>query len=474
MNMTAKKWVILYFSTAFLLLSLLWLVRYLTNGQVLIYSNQSASVTITDQQGKDVKEGVTPFAARLKAGTYTAVVQKDEYTTRKLITVKARTTQRYTINLSIPNYPEPVSSLYSQDVVASAISLRFIDRNRSQIVTVGSSNNPVYSEAPEALQHVKWSDTNFGVAQDDSGKLYVVDGQSITKLALPSSGAKTVHYAVTTSRKIYLSLDGAIYQSTDQGSFKKIYQAKSDTADIAASDKHVMVIENSTTGSDHPEHRAELTLLSDTGEVIASDSVTAGNDLGAQMSVNWSPDAEKILITNGGGSFAAIYDNDFTKIQTLPESIISSVAWLDDDQLVYASDSSVWLYDTKSESSKVVAQITGNTGINELAVSSDKKQIYVITNTNADGSPGGGLFRFTLEQEKHPGVLDKLSVFLPTQLDLCGIDFINFSAPTIVLMPYNSGDINPCRTQALQTLQDDEIDTSELSITVGPVLTHVD
>ena len=70
--------------------------------------------------------------------------------------------------------------------------------------------------------------------------------------------------------------------------------------------------------------------------------------------ISWSPD-DKLLLVNTGGQNTAIYSSDLKLITTLGVSQIRDAVWSDNNQIVFLSKGSIWLYNLTTQTEYLLA-----------------------------------------------------------------------------------------------------------------------
>lgn len=455
-NIKLKRYLAYGIAGLLLLWVLVWLFHYLNTGLISVtVSGSQNSVTITgvgDTKGMPNntyrKQATGHLSVRLPSGMYLISAQGHVWTTNKIVTLHARQKLNYTFKQSPVATPEPVTGTNASDISADDSQLFYINPDVPGLYKIDGQNNstPVNSDGGVALRSVKWADTGYGVGQDDSGNLYVVNDVSIAPLKTPSgfSLSKKINYAVTESRQIYLSIDRDIYLGTDNGNFQRIYTATLPPVRLIPSSSNLGIV---TLDNGRPV----MTIVTPGGKLL--------NKSGVDGSVAvWSPDGKKLALNALEGS-GEILDSALNRIAVLPNSSNGDV-WLNNNTLLYGSGNMIWSYSLDTKDSVLIASLAPGNSINEVSLDKNSHYVYLAVQNSSGGAE---LDRVGLLGQKVPGFIYQLDVFFPKNVGACNINYVNF-ASLAALSVTAQDSMTACQGLVQTELIYDRLNPSELRV----------
>jgi hypothetical protein len=319
---------------------------------------------------------------------------------------------------------------------------------------VDSSNTLSVISPGISFRDVKWADSSYGVAQDNSGNLYVIDGAAAQAINLPSGIQPTryLQYAVTKSHEIYLGSGSNLYIGNQSG-FKKIVTDLKPASLLVAGRQALAWIDDGDASGE--EAGPSITVVDNGNKTIRS---KIGSFVGA-----WSDNDTYLAISSQNGG--EILNKSLNSIARIPQSSFKNPAWLSDSRLVYSNNGQLWLYDVASHQASMIGNSTVGETIKEVDPSQDGSYIYmVVQGINGNRS----VRRVALNGSAVSPTLAKLTVFLPIDLPECTAGYINFSRLGVLVRPFNVSQVNQCLNDVKTNLTNDQIDTNTLTFSVGP------
>lgn len=445
--------------------------RYLHTGKIIVTTNDpDNAIAITKPDGGEVQSTHGNLSQSLRTGTYAITVSGKVLSVSQTVVIKSRQTLR--LNLIPPQTTdvEPVTNAAAHSLVADSSKLLYLDDQAAKLVRVGSGNTYSLVAPEQPFDRIRWASADYGIAQDSSNQLFVINQGVATPLQTPENYTKdkTVSFDVTKNKKIYLSFGSNVYVGTDSIPFKKIYTSSTPSPSITASDNNVLLTDTTASGTDAPTLTALLSVVSSTGKLINKLELPTNDNLGAHTSAAWSPSGTKIIVANGGSN-STIFDSSLKKVADLPNSTIGNPTWLNDNELLYSIDNAVWAYNVTSQQSRILSTLTPGYSVNEIAVSSDRSYIYLSV------ANGGGreVDRIGLSGQKTAELAYQLNVFLPVDFGgICAVGYLNFgpAVPAILLTPFSSTSSGACQLAAQKQLASYDLPVSTLNFVVGPAL----
>jgi hypothetical protein len=296
---------------------------------------------------------------------------------------------------------------------------------------------------------MSWSKSGAGIGQDSNNQLYKIEKYNIKRLSPPKpiASSTNVSSAISDDGTAYASIDSDIYLIGSGGGFTKIHTTNSFTPILVGSNNAVAVISPPRNDSDtNMESGSETPIIEIVG---SSGKITAKQNIKG-MGGAWSPDGSKLLVTNYFGN-SGIYDKNLDLLATLPNYRIDQVYWVDDKNIIYSVENTVWSYGTTTSQSHVLAQLGQGNTIKSIAVGNSKDHVY-LASTSSDKY---NLYRFGLRGQSVPGYITTLDVFLPVNLDSCNLSYVNFTKPPTIVMTAYPDDKSICQTQTdIELIQD--------------------
>ncbi|MEK7594243.1 MAG: hypothetical protein AAB436_01230 [Patescibacteria group bacterium] len=443
--------------------------RYLHTGRLVITTaNPSSYITVKsaedDQKNNKSVLGQSQgqIRIRLPAGKYVVSIQGNRaILVSKLVEVEARKTLYYELKTPLIGAAEPVASVDAQNLVVNGSRLRYLD-NESDNLSEISSQNPVPSAiSGKSFESVTWADTGYGVAEDESGRLYEVDEGTLRAITLPktSSNKDKVIYAVASNHRLYVAIGSDIYTSLGS-SLKKIYTTEVGAPVLAASPDRLAIISTPQYG-DGEDQPGFVEVISNSGRKLAESPAQADQAV-------WSPDGSKLVAVNYSGG-SRVYDSKLNEIVELPNRSIKTAAWSGNNTVLFGVDNELWSYGVGSGQARVLATVTKG-DVLEISVTPDRSFAYLITKSEE----GSAISRFGLKDQKPDEVTGQLDIFLPLNLLACNVSYTNFAQPVIILQPFSPDSIENCRSAATSTLSDYQLDVSKLRFVDGPVFDQTD
>jgi hypothetical protein len=459
--MVNQKRLLLYGLIAICAIGLgVWLYNYLFFGTVEVTSKNGEIVlsypTANGVSGATIHQGAPEVKARLKSGNYIVSAASGQAAVSQTIHVKAHTFVKYDITPLVPGFLEPVLAESSQNIAAGS-RLVYLSSAESKLYQVDSANNLSAIAPNNTFRVVHWADPSYGVAQDNNGNLYAIDGTTVRSLSLPNDikEKQYLQYSVTHNHSVYVADGSDLYLGSETGGFKKIQSNLTPASLIVAGDSIVAWVNDNDTNQQ--ESPPSITVIGK-GKEVTRDGI--GSFVGA-----WSSDDKYLAVSSQNGG--EILDNQLKHVATIPQSSLKNPVWLSAAKLAYSTAGQLWVYDLTLQRAEVIGQANAGETIEEIAPSQDGSYLYVKVKGVNDTS---SIRRLSLKNTPLSPLLTKLTVFLPLNLSECAAGYLNFTKLSVLVRPYNPSLTSQCLQDVRSNLADDQVDVSSLSFMVGPVL----
>jgi hypothetical protein len=457
-NIFTKKVSLVFTVILFVVLGLYLLYGKVTVAHITIITNNAdnvVSVTRTSGVGssKRIVQQQGDIKINLKAGQYTINVANKVFETSQTITVKARETKSYTLNLDVAAAVEPVLSEGAIAVSASSDHLYYVDEQSGSLYKLGADGLPVLLSNTVAFKSLKWAGESFAVGLGSDGKLYVVNADTVTLLNVPFTyNGQSINYSVAGNGDVYVSSGRDIY-SLFGSTVKKVYVAQSSRPSLVAGKQSLAVLDQHPKDSPSPIKGGEngssesyVTLVDAKGKTISK--ALEGYEFA------WSPDGNQFAVSSD--EISKVYNKDLRATSVIPSSNPNSLAWLDNNTLLYGVGESLWSFNTNSSKATLIANMPLGGAVSGIYPSADDNYVYL-----AVASSDGGSYTLARIGLKNQAVTDKalqLGANLPKELNECYLGYINFIKTRLVLKAdpvFKEG----CRIQTQQELQNDGLDS---------------
>ena len=447
--MSIRRAVLILIVLILFVLFIQWIIGYLEYGQIDITTNgQLNSISLKQPNNTTFsiqKDGT--LNARVKAGDYLISVQRNSNATSQYIQIKARQTKYVYISLTKIGGVEPVTYDNVNDVTANSSQLLYLDPTDSGINDINTQNQDTETGYNYGLQNISWANPSFGVGENASGNLYVIQNGSINPLSLPASGysKSSLSFVVALNKNIYVGVGSSVYVGTSSGKFKNIYNSRQAGAVLAPGFNRVSVI--NTGYNDSP---ASIVTIDDSGKHFVHELNTFINAWSS-----WSPGNKYIVVA--GSSTGEVLNSSLQQVATIPQANFTNPVWLNNNTLFYSINDQLWSYDVLSQKAEVIATMPTGDQIEALSISTDGAYIYIVTTADTPGNQI--LERIGLKGQQVSNVIYNLQDFLlaaPAPGAGYAINLINFSGkPTVILLL----DDGTNHVQALQSAQQELSET---------------
>jgi hypothetical protein len=446
------------------ILILLQFLAYLHKGTIIISSSAPHNtITLTkvasdddddDESAPQTFTGHNSLSETVGLGRYVASVQGNSVATTQIIDLKSHETLRYIINPITTTSMAPVAYQSAQNLVTNDSSLVYLDTTTRQIDEI--SNNTITVLSPNnSFQSVKWANVSFGVAQDTSGHLFLIQNGSVSPLTVPQIYYPNipVGYAVAPDEQIYVSFGATVYVGNGGGNFKELYTAKTSAIGLIAGPSQVIVSESISEAGKVQQDEVEV---SDSGKVANKDF-----DLGT---VVWSPNGQYLASSNEDGG--VLYNNATGDSSPIPDvsltSFINGMVWLNNTTLLFSNGGQVWAYNIANQKSQLIANTPLDVSATELSLNSSHTYLYILTG-NSSGNTA--IRRVGLAGQSIPNYIYQLQDILPDRLDNYSLSLINLTGtPVVLVQPYpDAPPANYIQTATTQ-LQSLGFNTSQFSM----------
>jgi hypothetical protein len=389
------------------------------------------------------------MTARLAAGLYSVTVSKNSFQVVQSVKVNRLKTAVYTINPSGAYSVEPVVNKSAFSLSIGGGLLNFIDYDSGKLNFLSEDGliNPSGTEVE--FSSIDWVRPGFGLGQDASNRLYKVDGGSIQELKLPEEGDFSTKLISTAGDKdnIFISDGKLIFRGDYGGGYKLIYRSDAEKMVLRSNGDLLLFleIEDFKEGL-NPQAKAKI--------IDSSDRV---KDVGQGADDIEISSSGKLFSLSTGKSIVIVDDN-LKRIRTLPAVASTKMKWLSDTSLLFSKEDSLWLYDSVTQRSSLIANMPLASLILEIAI--DDEEAYAYLSVSDPGSSNGSIKRVGLKGQVSNPVLIELQNILPYTVDGCEVNLVNFSRPIITATPIFTA--QSCEDKAKLDLTSRLIDLSGL------------
>lgn len=431
-----------------------WLFQYLTIGKLLVttqdpLANISLSKVATGKNGdrEVLKQTHKSLSIRLKKGQYIVMVQGNSVATAQVVNVKPHNTTSYSLNPLNATGVEPVLDDNVYGVVADGTHILYVNTANGQLNQINNQGVIRTLDSTKKFRAAKWADSNYGVSQDDSGRLYQILNGSITSLSTPGTANSKVTFDVSPQRDIYMAIGKDVYIGGLSG-FRKIFTSTTDYPQLIAGAGGVTVIADSDQEDSTNSTQPTITNVSKLGKTISRK--------GGTLIASWSPSGKYLVIS--GSSGAEILSDTLQRVAIIPQNNIGTARWLSDSTLFYAINDELWSYSSDTQKSQLVSNMPLGATISEISISSNKAYVYLVTHSQSSYQ----LKRVGLNGQVVSKLVYQLQDIMPLTIDQCKLSLINFTSPTILVDSSVGSAQKLCNQPVKNELQKDGFDLSQL------------
>jgi hypothetical protein len=441
---------------------LYWFWQYWHTAKIIISSNSPKNnISIIqlkngdDLTGPPLKESKGRLEVTLREGRYLVSVESRSAVVNQVIVARARTTLKYTINTTNATGVEPVASRAAQGIMADDSQLVYLDTESETLYQINSQNSIVPFGSGQTFRSIQWADKDYGIGQDNTGRLYVIDKGSIRPLGVPfeyEDGA-IINYSVSNNRQVFISKNSVVYSSQTGKDFKKIYSSKDGGFRLTSGGGAVVLTK--VPKEEGEESPRGIVVVNNNGGAITKDNINL-------YTAAWSNDGKYLAFSSD--PHGVIYDNRLRNVATIPGSNISRLMWADEHTVFYSIKDQLWVYNLPTQKSTLLANMPLGDEIFEITLSRERTYIYL----SVLGSSGGSsIKRIGLKGQQVPDMVYKLQSVLPVSIGSCLLDLINFKSPTVLIKSL-SGPSRNCQAAATDELRRDGFDLSKLQLQYSP------
>jgi hypothetical protein len=454
---TIKIIIIFVISIVILIFFFVWISGYETSAKIEIDTSPGSSITVTrlnmTQKTAQILHGQSKLTSTFHVGSYSVRVYNKQFETDKTIVVKAHKNQKYIITLIDTKAVEPVTNESTLNISADANHITFLDPSDSNIYSVDNTNSRHLILKSGIITSIKWVNADYGVAQDTTGQLYLINGGSVSHITTPVTTTQN-NYALTQNQHLYISNGSSVYEETIDGNFTQVYSINNLKVQIsAASNDNILIQQYSINSQSGNSKGSELIVINVSGAKYRIP--------GEIYNAAWSPNGQ-YLVASGYG-MGGVYDSQLKLVNQLPANNVTSPVWVDNNIIFYGLAENLWSYNLSANNSNLLADVSAFGYISQLTP--DKSNAYVyVTIENARTSTGNyQLGRFSLSGQPVSVLSQELQVFLPNNINGCSLGYINFiGTPRIT---YSGSDTTPsqnCLNESRNYLQNYSLDPSSL------------
>ena len=431
-----RRLVIYFLIATLLFVGLVQLFSYLTKGRLTVVTNGNNSISVIKSvDGENTKEKVSSLTLHsgksisLSPGEYIITVSSDSGASSQLTEIKARSSEKLIINVSVGVSPEPVANVNARYFGVNSSQLVYVDQITDHMYKIDDSNKLSLTNGL-AFANAYWLDPSYGVAVDKAGTFYSLSGSQVTPLGLPIATTADTIFTIAANKQIYITDGHDVFSGTADGFFTKIYSSQAIVTGIVASPDKLALITRLDNGS---SSGTAVSVLSASGALISTDKIDT-------YSAGWSPTGKYLAITADSGSH--IYDGSLKEVVTLPGNNLSHPLWLDDGTLLYVINNQLWRYSLSTHSARVIANAPAGQALVNLLLTPDNSYIYISAQSTAGSNNDLSIYRFGLKDQPVAVFVTGLGAHLPWLQGGCLLSLTNLTAPTIQI--YGSTPADDC------------------------------
>lgn len=400
------------------------LINYLTIGKIIINTNSKYDITIKklaiSSSSISTVTGNGNLTANLKSGSYTVSVSNGSFSTQRVVQIKAHQTEHINLSLQSVGQVEPVSSQMVFDLMATDQSLTYIDLSNHSLTMVTDQNQEKALLPNVIISSLDWATSALGIAQNQLGQLYAVEGSIATELSLPISTSIN-NYSIAPNGLMYFSNGNVLYAGMVNGDYKQILKSSSNIHIVNASNSGVLVQMGVDSEGSAGDVQNNLRLITPLGKTY-----TGNIDIDDTA---WSPNGSDLAITSD--TLTAVYNNQLHLLYSLPTSNVDSIVWLNNTTILYGIAGNLWSYNTQTQTSNILANTSVFGYVSEIYPSQDGSYIYIgVQNANTNNIY---LTRLGLENQPVSALMQQLQVFLPDVYEGCSLGYLAFTSPAIIV-----------------------------------------
>ena len=406
--------------------------RYESTGLLIIKTNnKNNSISISPaSETSGQKTGNGNMNVRLSSGSYIVQVDSKTATSKRIVTVIARKTNIYTINLRQPTTPVDVLSQGGSSIIADSNTMYYIDIQSHILYKLTNSGLP--SEVTNIwLDHIEWQNINYGIGTGIGNKtLYQVADGSVSRLNSPFSLNNNIIFGLSNNGLLAVSDGNTVYiKKSSNSSFSNIFTASSNQkiTSLTVGSKDILLITKPRTSSGNA-NTAKLTIIDINGHKISSGNMSV-------YASSWSPDGTKLAITSDGNT--KIYNNQFKLITTLPDINVIGLTWYNSDTVLYSANNLLTEYNLTTDTSTQLASSTQSDQISGLFPDKKDGRLYILTTTVSGGYQ---LLKINMSTNppKEPSYYYTLGIIFPETTQQCSFGYSNFVKPVVIVNSWKS------------------------------------
>lgn len=446
---SVATFLILYFAISLL-------VSYLTTGELVVNTNGANDISVIELGvSSPVPHSITDqnkLSLKLHSGSYAITVNDRFFTSQKVVQVKAHQTQRVSVNLQNIGQVEPVTSAEVDNLMATPQSLTYIDLGGHSLVNVNAENQIQTLLPGVSFSSIDWANSSLGIAQDQSGNLYSIEGTVVKKLSLPITPSNN-NYAIAPNSVIYFSDGKSLYEGTLNSNYRRISKNNDDFSIVDASDSGLVANVGTSSGqtSTGEEGDDDILQLITPGGRVYSDDIDVDD-------AAWSPNSLYLTVTGDAGT--TVYNNHLRALDRLPQSNVNSIVWSNNSTILYGVGSNLWSYNIETQTANVLANVIDFGYVSGIYPSQDGSYIYVGIQDSSTNNVY--LTRLGLNNQPVSTLMQQLQVFLPNIYQGCSMGYLDFTSPTVIVQGTDTTSEN-CVSVAQSYLQIYTIKTSDLN-----------
>lgn len=439
---------------------------YFSNSWLRVTTDAKDATIKISQNGKTIKEEKSnSLFTSVKPGRYTVEVKNSSSATAKFTDQKNGAFVSIDLDEVKVKDVGSIASRASFNLSISDTRLSYESDSSQGFYTVTDKDNLV-AQPELRFEAIDWLNPDFGATIVTNilsegmrqPELGIVSGGNFTKLSQPENASKIMSDVGVSDDKDILAVSNSVVyrKAASEDDFKQFYEGEGIIDILSARHNLVMFEQNSEEGE---VLKGRLISVDRDGKEAGSIEAQFAIDPSNSPKASQSPDQQKIAVLMAG--HITIYNQSLKKPVSLPQpDRVSSIAWKDDETLIFTSSNTIWSYSTKDSVARALAFDDQGRNIVSLAISENGKDIVfssvglttsgtikrVKLDGNHLGENSGEPSNQPIGNDSAPSASstekDQLSLVLPhyVTLAMCRADYMNFNKPTIVINKLNEKD----------------------------------
>lgn len=409
------------------LLCLLWLLWFVFThgGTEISTSNTNAEISIlkNDKSEEILASGKQSVFKILPIGTYIVSVKDNNHIQRSEVSVSRFTLTKKQLKTSKNLSVSPVTNMQATSFNLNERTLGLLDTDSGKLSYIDKNDSYTFTDDAFMFENAVYKNATEGYAlgveaETQQKSLVRFNGTAIQKIVTPTPITQSTYLSYNISRNgdLYVIEDGALYRYQNN-TFQKLTEVNKENFILSLTDQFITMLYRDK------EENCELQIYSFTTKSTKKIPLNCVQSPDYITSAQWSPDNSKLLVSAGG--FTDVYDTNYTKLYSVPDTQSSNGIWDSNDTIVYASKNFLWRYNLTTKISSTIAATPDYITVLNLTKSSDE---YLFT-----GRADSTLTLYRTSQSEPSLNVQKLSESnMHTLSDGCRIRYTNLSSTKII------------------------------------------